>query len=157
MQIRRATSEDTQTLATLNIPVQQVHVDGRPDVFKVRSDGPEMVGYFEDILQKEQNHVFIAEVDGQAVGYAIAIVFSAPETSYSKSSDVIYLNQMSVNDEQRGQGIGTALMQAVFDLARAENVRRLVLNVWHFNSDARAFYEHLGFEPMTVNMELMLD
>ena len=157
MQIRRATSEDAQLLATLNVPVQRVHAEGRPDIFKEASDGEDMVGHFADVLQKEQNHAFIAEVDGQAVGYAIALVFSTQEMVHSYSSDVVYLNEMSVNDEQRGRGIGKALMQAVFDLARVEGVRRLVLDVWHFNSDSREFYAHMGFEPITVKMEMMLD
>ena len=157
MQIRRATSDDAQLLATLNVPVQRIHAEGRPDLFKVASDGADMVGHFEDVLQKEQNRAFIAEVDGQAVGYAVAIVFSTQEMVHSYSSDVVYLNEMSVNAEQRGQGIGKALMQTVYDLARAEGVRRLVLDVWHFNSNTREFYEHLGFEPITVKMEMMLD
>jgi putative acetyltransferase len=54
---------------------------------------------------------------------------------------------MAVHDAWQGKGVGTALMQAVVDLAeRWLNVTRLELCVFTNNSAAIALYKKFGFE-----------
>jgi RimJ/RimL family protein N-acetyltransferase len=53
---------------------------------------------------------------------------------------------MSVAKEWRGRGVGTALMQACVDWARASNVHKLGLHVWPHSEAALRLYERFGFE-----------
>lgn len=46
----------------------------------------------------------------------------------------------------RGRGVGTALMEAALDYARAQDAFKISLEVWPHNTAAIALYEKFGFE-----------
>ena len=56
-----------------------------------------------------------------------------------------YLAELYVVPEKRGRGIGRALMEAVFEVARDEGAGHIELNTSHDDVAARALYEKLGF------------
>ncbi|WP_404413541.1 GNAT family N-acetyltransferase [Vreelandella aquamarina] len=53
-----------------------------------------------------------------------------------------HIGRVAVLKEQRGLGVGVALMQAAIDAARQQDHARVVLSA---QLHALAFYEHLGF------------
>jgi len=53
---------------------------------------------------------------------------------------------MAVAKEWRGRGVGTALMQACVEWARALGIHKLALQVWPHNEPALRLYERFGFE-----------
>jgi len=53
---------------------------------------------------------------------------------------------MSVAAASRGRGVGTALMEACVEWARANGVHKLSLQVWPHNDVALRLYEKFGFE-----------
>ena len=50
-----------------------------------------------------------------------------------------------VHPAMRGKGIGTRLLEAVFDFARAKGFGSVRLQVVDTNPDARRLYERMGF------------
>ena len=58
-----------------------------------------------------------------------------------------YIQGFAVDEDLRGQGIGSALMNAMEQRARADGSKRLILNVGAKNEGARRFYDRRG---MTV-------
>jgi ribosomal protein S18 acetylase RimI-like enzyme len=157
LKIRRATPEDAQAVATLNVPVQQLHHQARPGIFKPPSDDAELVQHYVSVLENPDNHIFIGEVDDVPVGYVYAQIYHRPETPFSLARDFVYIDQISVNPEQRGKGYGRQLTQAVIDLARKERIAQITLSVWLFNQDAIHFYEKFGFQSIIQSMEYTLD
>jgi ribosomal protein S18 acetylase RimI-like enzyme len=68
-----------------------------------------------------------------------------------------YLDTVSVNPNFAGQGIGTELLQAVFDNAQEQGFNTVSLNVEENNAKARRLYERLGFtfkKQRTINNHL---
>ena len=61
-----------------------------------------------------------------------------------------YLQAVAVDDDQRGNGIGSLLIDHIEAQARAEGCARLVLDVAAGNPNARRLYERIG---MTVEAE----
>jgi GNAT superfamily N-acetyltransferase len=84
--------------------------------------------------------VVIADVDGQAAGFAL--FFHNFSTFLARPG--IYLEDLFVRPEHRGNGVGKALLQHLAALAVARQCGRLEWSVLDWNVDAIGFYEKLG-------------
>ena len=82
----------------------------------------------------------IAEIDGQAVGFAI--FFHNYSTFLTKPG--IYLEDIFVSPEYRRQGIGKALLTKVAQIAVERDCGRLEWSVLDWNVSAQEFYRNLG-------------
>jgi GNAT superfamily N-acetyltransferase len=80
-----------------------------------------------------------------AVGYASAEIVRRPETPFHHAYDMVYLHHLSVRSTHRRKGIGSALLDAVRQAATAVDIELIALDVWTFNAEARAFFNHHGF------------
>jgi len=76
--------------------------------------------------------VYVAEVDGEAVGWAAVI----PATG-----DVCWLDDLWIEPEWIGKGIGTSLFEHVAERGRALGATRLE---WEAERHAIGFYERMG-------------
>ncbi|MGF7171406.1 GNAT superfamily N-acetyltransferase [Sphingobium xanthum] len=94
--------------------------------------------------------VLIAELDGAAV--AFALFFHNFSTFEGRPG--IYLEDLFVAPEARGQGVGKALLVRLAQLAVERDCARLEWWVLDWNTPAIEFYTSLGARPMdewTVN------
>ena len=69
--------------------------------------------------------------------------------------DVIFVDDLAVKEEYRGQGIGTRLLNAVKNKVQEESLDGLELQVNARNKAAKKMYEHYGFTEKSINMELL--
>ena len=99
--------------------------------------------------------VLMAEVDGQAVGYAIYLF------TYSSflARPTLYLEDVFVLPEYRRVGIGGKLFEALRKAARREKCGRLEWVVLDWNTSAHRFYRKLGAKPLDnwVTYRMVLD
>jgi ribosomal protein S18 acetylase RimI-like enzyme len=65
--------------------------------------------------------------------------------STSMGAVVAKLDDVSVKEDRRGQGVGTALLNQLKEQLRRESVTRIDVGVHLENPEARRFYEKLGF------------
>ena len=86
----------------------------------------------------------VAEADGEVVGFALWFI------SYSTwaGRHGIYLEDLYVTPQRRGQGHGKALLAALARICAERGYGRLEWWVLDWNSPARAFYESLGAVAM---------
>ena len=85
----------------------------------------------------------VAERDGRLVGMAIWFVTFSTWTGHHG----IYLEDLYVRPEARGQGIGTSLLAELAALARRERYTRIEWSVLDWNEPALAFYRSIGAQP----------
>jgi len=85
----------------------------------------------------------IAEEDGEAVGFAL--FFHNFSTFLAKPG--IYLEDLYVEESQRGKGTGRALLRRLAAIAVERDCGRLEWAVLDWNTDAIGFYERLGARP----------
>ncbi len=83
----------------------------------------------------------VAEIDGRVVGN-LGLTPEGPDRRRHVASI-----GMAVHDDVQGQGVGTALMEAMIDLAeRWMGITRIELTVYIDNARAIALYKKFGFE-----------
>lgn len=99
---------------------------------------------------KPMAEVLIGEIDGAARGFAL--FFHNFSTFEGKPG--IYLEDLFVDPQARGAGLGKALLARLAQLAMERGCARLEWSVLDWNEPAIAFYKALGAEAMdgwTVN------
>jgi GNAT superfamily N-acetyltransferase len=65
--------------------------------------------------------------------------------STSMGSLVAKLDDVSVREDRRGKGVGTAMLEQLKEQLRKESVTRIDVAVHIENPEGRKFYERLGF------------
>ena len=68
----------------------------------------------------------------------------------SSDLDIIRIESLAVESNFRGKGEGTLLLKKVFDFARENGYREVMLEVVDTNPRAKALYERLGFAQKKI-------
>jgi ribosomal protein S18 acetylase RimI-like enzyme len=150
--IRKAAERDTDMLRALNADVQALHAAALPSLFKPPRPDTLASWEVELLLTEPENLFFIAEVDGDAAGYAYAQIQKRPETAFTHAYDMIYLHHLSVRPAHRRHGVGSALIEAVRAAGAKAGAMLVALDVWLFNDEARAFFRRRGFAAYNERM-----
>ena len=95
----------------------------------------------------------LAEVDGRAVGFAL--FFHNFSTFLCKPG--LYLEDLFVEPEYRGLGIGKALLIHLARLAQERDCGRFEWSVLDWNTPAMEFYQSLGAQPQAEWVRYRLD
>lgn len=156
MKIRRAEEKDIERIHALLSQVCLVHYKGRPDLFKYgsRKYSDEQLT---EILKDEKRPILVAADEADVVcGYAFCMFQQHLQDNILTDIRTLYLDDLCVDENLRGQHIGAALYQAVLDFAREHQCYNVTLNVWNCNESAMRFYEACGLTPYKVGMEQIL-
>jgi GNAT superfamily N-acetyltransferase len=93
--------------------------------------------------ERRYAETLIAEEDAQPVGFAL--FFHNFSTFLAQPG--IYLEDLFVVPEQRGRGVGRAMLERLAQVAIDRGCGRLEWAVLDWNQDAIRFYERLGARP----------
>ena len=87
----------------------------------------------------------VAEVDAEVV--AFALYFTNFSTFLAQPG--LYLEDLYVRPNARGQGIGKSLLIELASIARSRGCRRMEWAVLDWNTSAQEFYKNLGAHEMS--------
>ena len=146
MNIRQAVPADAFHLSSLCMDVQRLHVEHHPDVFIMPQSEEFAASFFEEMLVDPTVRIFIAEQEGEAVGYILFKLLERPANPFTFAARLLHVDQIAVRPAARRHGVGLALMQQAEMLAKEWDVQRIQLDSWDFNLNAHAFFERLGFQ-----------
>lgn len=156
MIIRRADRRDIDGINKLLAQVLEVHHIGRPDLFKSgtkKYTDDELIGIIEDI----GTPVFVAVSDeGSIIGHCFTVMKQYAGDNIMNDIKSLYIDDLCIDEDYRGERIGTSLYEYVLDFARKEGCYNLTLNVWSCNRPAQKFYEAQGLVPQKMCMEKIL-
>lgn len=94
----------------------------------------------ENLFEKKQAEVILAEYRGETVGYAL--FFPTFSTFLGKMN--LYLEDIFVKPEARGCGAGKALLACFAKIAVERNASRAEWMVLNWNEPSIRFYEQMG-------------
>lgn len=156
MKIRRANINDLEGLNRLLYQVAEVHVKGRPDLFKANQKkytNKELI----ELLKEEDRPVFVAVDEKEmTLGYAFCIKQQHHNNHVLTDVKTLYIDDLCVDENYRGQHIGAALYHFVLEYAKANDYYNVTLNVWACNPSAMKFYEKMGLQIQKIGMETLL-
>ena len=154
--IRRALEKDMENINKLLLQVCLVHHVGRPDLFKYgakKYTDEELL----EIINDDKRPILVAvDEDDSVCGYAFCIFKQAVDDNILTDIKTLYIDDLCVDEDIRGQHIGSRLYEAVVEFAKANGCYNVTLNVWSLNESAMKFYEKCGLKPQKVGMEVIL-
>ena len=155
VKIRPAKEDDICVIDELLYEVHKVHSDTRPDLFKKGAKK-----YTDDelktIINDENTPVFVAEKAGVVLGYAFCIHKQFLNNNNMTDVKTLYIDDLCVDENARGQHIGTLLYEYVINFAKEHGYYNVTLNVWANNVNAVKFYENIGLKIQKIGMEKIL-
>ena len=154
--IRKANFNDIEGIVSLLFQVHALHANGRPDIFKTGG-----IKYtkedVKEIIANENTPIFVFLNDeNDVLGYTFCEIKETKEDTSLHSRKTLYIDDLCVDKNARGQHVGTKLYDYTVDFAKSIDCDSITLNVWEFNEGARKFYEKCGMKPLKTVMEQIL-
>ena len=153
--IRKAMEKDIPRIGNLLGQVCLVHHNGRPDIFKIgRKYSDEEL---KELLKDENRPILVcADENDDVMGYCFCIYQQHLNNPVMTDIKTLYIDDLCVDENLRGNHIGKELYEAAVKLAKDSGCYNLTLNVWSCNSSAIKFYEAQGLVPQKIGMEIVL-
>lgn len=131
------------------------HVEGRPDIYKEMKDI-----FLEEEYSKmltDPDYIMIgAEEDGRLTGFLIAKRKITPVNPMLHRNRTFFVDALFVEQDCHRKGTAKRLYEYLAAKAEEEECARIDLKVWGFNKGALAFYQSMGFQIQSYNMEKKL-
>ncbi len=132
--LRKAVKEDEYIIRELFIEMLQA-------IYMTENVNGYEEGYLGKFFNGGDDWICVAETDGKVVAYLSIEVYRGQE-------EYIYLDDLSVSEKYRGNGIGTELIKAAERFAREINIPVVFFHVEKSNILAFELYKRLGYSVM---------
>jgi ribosomal protein S18 acetylase RimI-like enzyme len=152
MEIVRADGSRLDEVEPLFKAMHEHHRAGRPSAASVRpfrsadEAWARRRAHYHGLLEAGRGHLFLAEEDGRAIGYAM-VSETGGQATLQTGTRMAELESLSVLPDARGAGVGRALMTAVHELVHELGAGEVMLYVMDGNDGALRFYERYGMRP----------
>jgi ribosomal protein S18 acetylase RimI-like enzyme len=146
--------EDIDSLEPLWVGVHHVHAASMPELAPYVSDAEtwsERRALYASLFDKPDTLLLLARDGDELIGYALTHVLAIEETwvpdTWRTGTRIAEIESLAVTEARRGEGIGSALMDAVERELASRGLDDLILGVLPGNVDAIRLYERRGFRP----------
>lgn len=145
MIIEIPTIEDFEEINKIARQVHEIHVGWRPDIF-VSVENPVEKERLQELIENKEIYV-IKEED--IIGFAI-INIKEKNSHGTHFRKYLCIEVLAVDENIRGQGYGTKLLEFLKDLGRKEACTDLYLSVNEENEKAIKLYKKLGMRIKNI-------
>ena len=129
--IRKAVQEDEQRISELFIEMLQ-------NIYHTEEVQGYEPGYLDRYWKIGEDIILVAEDDDVIAYLAVEV--------HREDVDYIYLDDLSVTEKRRGNGIGTSLIHKAEDYAKELGLKDILFHVEKTNTSALRLYERLGYK-----------
>jgi len=141
MQIRRLKIEDAEEITRIYAAITR------------KPASPDFKRVVEDHARREDGACFVAEMNGQLVGFMISTILTAG-FGMPKSA---WIATLGVSPDHMGQGIGAAMAEEIFASYRSHGIENLYTAVRWDSTDMLSFFKTLGFDRSNfINLRKVL-
>ncbi len=139
MEIQELKKATTDGLMQVNALLKQLFYD--PATY-----APISLPIWQQIVKDEKIIIVAAQEKEQIIGIGLLYVILKPRGKYG------YLEDMMVDEQYRGQGIGEQIGRALIESAKARGVGTIELSARPSRVAANKLYQKLGFEHKDTNV-----
>ena len=140
--VRKLKSEDTLTIGHIYQSITQA------------SDLIDFQQVVSELADRKTNACFVAEYQGQVVGYMVSYVLS---TSFGINKSA-WIPMLGVDPEFMGRGVGKKMAKAVLKFYRKQGIQEIHTSVRWYDTDVLSFFRTLGFNRSEfINLQKRLD
>lgn len=118
------------------------------------SDLVKMQKEFSNIEDEKKHIILVAVKNNNVIGSVTGIVC---RELYGDCRPFLVVENMIVDDDIRGRGIGRKLMYALEERAKQQNCIQIILVTEESRTDACRFYESIGFQKGNKGYKKKLD
>jgi len=136
-EIRKAVKED-------EIKIKELFIEMLQTIYSNKNVTGYEDGYLDKFFDNREDWICVAEANGSVVAYLSIEV-------HHEQEDFIYLDDLSVSEKYRGNGIGTELIKTAERFAKEIDISTVVFHVEKSNSSAFKLYERLGYSIMNID------
>lgn len=123
----------SEVIARLNKNVHDLHVSLYPHYFK-DYQFETANEFFKTAIENPSNYFYVLEDNGQYLGYAWVELREYKGNVFMNSYKSVFIHQFSINKEHQKQGLGSQLMNKVYELAKKHGgTENLFLKIWYNN------------------------
>jgi predicted N-acetyltransferase YhbS len=132
-----------------NILIRALRVNDTDHVWRIFTDitkSNAIMNYarsIEEQVQQDDSASFVAERDGQVVGFMICNIVACGFGLLDKSAWIVMLG---VDPKFMGQGIGKLLAEKTFTVCKEKGIQRIYSSVGWDSPDLLSFFKTLGFD-----------
>ena len=147
--IELARSCDRADVNRLARQIHQLHMDWRPDIYRMPVELFPEERFLELISRRE---LYVAKLEGTVAGFVLVRI-RLSEGVGKVTRKIMLIDQLCVDEEFRNHGIGTQMMTELRVLAKAFGCTDMMLSVYPQNDAAVSFYQKCGFMIQNINMQ----
>ena len=155
MLVRYARENELERVNELRKQVNDLHVAGRPDIFKP-GFSKELAEHVYTIWNDPDQKIVVCEREGLICGFAVLHHIRKPENPFMFERDYLDIDEFCVDEAFRRTCVATEMIAFIRAYAKTQGFDRIELNMWEFNGDALAFYEAVGFTTYRRYMEMRI-
>lgn len=141
------TTTDASRIASMHKLFHDAHVELHPTIFKP-FELHAMEQHFQALVQQPTHSFFLLYHDEHTpIGYAWVEWMERAETPFMFAQKTMFIHQISIEDDYRGNGNGNMLLEYITEEAKKRNFLRIELSYWLTNFGAKYFYRKHDFIP----------
>lgn len=150
--VRFAKEKDLDRVNELRKQVNDIHVEGRPDIFKA-GFCEELRDFARVLMNGKNSDILVEERDGVICGMACVDYVDKKESPYGNARKFYHVQEIAVDVNHRRQGVAKELLEFMIADAKQRGLDKIELDVWEFNDSAIEFYQTVGFKQIRRWME----
>lgn len=154
--MRRAMPADRDAIGRLWQELMEFHAHLDPGGFTPRPDAlPVWLEWLDKLLAAGDAAVFVAEVEGQPVGYIIGGTAEKPPVYPDRRYGVVH--DTCVTADWRRRGVGQWLFKALLEWFREQGLSEVRVGAAAANQVSNVFWQAMGFRPHVISMRRAVD
>ena len=152
LKIIQPTIDEWSKINELAKQVHKLHINWNSELFL---DLEEVISMERLNKLLETDSIYVAKVNGEIVGYII-IDIKEKDNGFMRYRKLLSIDTLCIDEDFRGQGIGTKILEFAKNIAKEENCTDMHLTVNPNNENAIKVYEKFGMKVYNLSYMMKL-